>query len=221
MSFVHALDVIEDGDTRTAAMHMAIDEALLHAAKRPTLRFYRWGSPAVSFGYFSRLEDVRAFSSDRELVRRWTGGGIVMHGHDLTYSFVIPPSDSLFGKPAREIYALLHGAIAAALARTGIDATLAASTSPRISDACFANAVHADVLIDGRKVAGAAQRRSRAGLLQQGSIQMDSLPQEFAREFSVALCVAPRAVELSSQCLDAARKLAEQKYGTAAWLTRR
>jgi lipoate-protein ligase A len=194
---------------------------LLHVTKRPTLRFYRWGSPAVSFGYFSRFEDVRAFSNDRELVRRWTGGGIVMHGHDLTYSFVIPPSDSLFGKPAREIYSLVHRAITTALARGGIDATLASSSAPRMSDACFANPVNADVLIDGRKVAGAAQRRSRAGLLQQGSIQIDSLPQEFSRELSVALCVAPRAVELSSQCLDAARELAEQKYGTAAWLTRR
>ena len=206
---------------RAAAMHMALDEALLRTARDPVLRFYRWRAPAVSFGYFSRFEEVSEFSAERELVRRWTGGGIVMHGEDLTYSFITPAAHSLYERGAREIYSLLHRAITTALARSRVNATLAASTAPRISDACFANPVYADVLVDGRKVAGAAQRRTRAGLLQQGSIQGLVLSEEFGREFSSAMSATPRPAEISPQCLSLATGLAASKYATSEWLTRR
>ena len=220
MSFVDALDVIDDRALRPPPMHMAVDESLLRNATRPVLRFYRWRAPAASFGYFSRFEEVRELSGARELVRRWTGGGIVMHGQDLTYSLVVPAAHSLYAKPARELYSLLHRAIITALARTGVNATLATSTAPRISDACFANPVYADVLIDGLKVAGAAQRRGRRGLLQQGSIQVTNLPEGFTRDFSSAICTRPRAIEISAECLSAAEQLAISKYGTQEWLTR-
>jgi lipoate-protein ligase A len=221
VSFVDALDVIDDRELREPAVHMALDEALLRTATDPVLRFYRWRAPAASFGYFSRLEEVRQLSGERELVRRWTGGGIVMHGEDLTYSFVVPAAHSLCGKAAREIYAALHRAIASALARGGVNATLAISAAPRISDACFANPVQADVLIGSRKVAGAAQRRTRAGLLQQGSIQLHGLPQMFTDDFASAICATPRLAGISERCLSIATELARSKYATAAWLTRR
>ena len=75
-------------------MNMAIDEALLETAVIPTIRFYRWRSPALSFGYFGKFSDVAIYAAERDLVRRWTGGGIVFHGDDLTYSIVIPAKRS-------------------------------------------------------------------------------------------------------------------------------
>src|SRR5262249_46055918 len=80
------LTVCHDYNPRSAAMNMAIDEALLESATIPTIRFYGWHSPALSFGYFGRFSDVAIYAADRDLVRRWTGGGIVLHGDDLTYS---------------------------------------------------------------------------------------------------------------------------------------
>ncbi len=69
-------------------MNMAIDEALLEYATVPAIRFYRWHFPALSFGYFGKFRDVVDYVSARDLVRRWTGGGMVFHGEDLTYSIV-------------------------------------------------------------------------------------------------------------------------------------
>lgn len=217
---IDVLHVIHDHELRAPAMNMALDEALLQSATAPTLRFYRWRAPTVSFGYFSRLAEAREFAGDRELVRRWTGGGIVMHGEDLTYAFVVPAAHELAQKPARDIYALVHGAITTVLARNGVAANLAPGAAQRTSDACFANPVRADVLIDGRKIVGAAQRRTRAGLLQQGSIQLPDLPPQFTPELSCALCRDPREITFAGIALSAAGELVARKYGTHEWLTR-
>src|SRR5437016_11611684 len=74
------LDVYRDHAAHSAAMNMATDEALLEHATAPSIRFYRWHSPALSFGYFGKFSDVAVCAAERELVRRWTGGGIVFHG---------------------------------------------------------------------------------------------------------------------------------------------
>ncbi len=162
---------------------MALDEALLEHATVPSIRFYQWHSPALSFGYFGKFADVAAYAPAHDLVRRWTGGGIVFHGDDLTYSIVIPVSDAAFGESSISIYEKIHRALAHALNGSGERAVVAGGVDPgcaRLAKgaavsaggySCFANPVRADVLIDGRKVAGAAQRRTRSGLLQQGSIQ--------------------------------------------------
>ena len=81
----------------SAAMNMAIDEAILVAQKEaanPTLRFYGWTHPALSFGYFQNIAsevDVEACRADGiELVKRMTGGGTVVHGWELTYTLILP-----------------------------------------------------------------------------------------------------------------------------------
>ena len=81
----------------SAAMNMAIDEAILAAQKaqaNPTLRFYGWTQPAFSFGYFQDIAtevDVEACLADGiELVKRMTGGGTVVHGWELTYTLILP-----------------------------------------------------------------------------------------------------------------------------------
>jgi lipoate-protein ligase A len=210
---------------------MAIDEALLESATVPLIRFYRWHSPALSFGYFGDFSDVAGYGSERDLVRRWTGGGIVFHGHDLTYSIVIPASDPVFKQSSGSIYQEIHCALRSALIADGQRAELAAvsavSDCRRHEDSavgdrrCFANPVRADVMIDNRKVAGAAQRRTRQGLLQQGSIQGVDLRDSFAERFvrELAHNLETRSLPGSVECR--AQEIAARKYGTEDWLRKR
>ena len=214
-----SLDVYRDIDSRSAALNMAIDEALFEAAILPTIRFYRWDHLVLSFGYFGRFAEVK--NEPRDLVRRWTGGGIVLHGEDLTYSIVIPAGDAAFAESPTAIYEKIHAAIRAALAIIGTQAELAEQAAPKLSDSCFANAVRADVLWNGRKVAGAAQRRTRRGLLQQGSIQNVDLAEDFEIGFASQLSNNWAERIIDHQILDRAREIADQKYATLAWLQRR
>jgi lipoyl(octanoyl) transferase len=219
MSIFATLDVYYDESSRSAASNMAIDEALLELATQPTIRFYRWDHPALSFGYFGRFAEVE--NEARDLVRRWTGGGIVFHGEDLTYSLVIPSSHPAFAESSTSIYEKVHKALRARLAASGLQAELVSIAAPKISESCFVNPVRADVLSNGRKVAGAAQRRARSGLLQQGSIQNVDLGNGFADLFAKELCGEYRPIHLDDRLLARAQQIAEQKYATKAWLQRR
>jgi len=230
-----ALHVYHDAAPHSAAMNMAIDEAILEFVTIPLIRFYRWQLPALSFGYFGRFTDVAGYQCERDLVRRWTGGGIVFHGEDLTYSLVIPASDTAFGESSISIYEKIHLALCDALSETGQPAVVVAdadrgpgsatvATRTGISDAgynCFANPVRADVMIDGRKIAGAAQRRTRRGLLQQGSIQGIDFGNSLTEQFPQALSTNCRERKVDEEILSRASELAEQKYGTESWLRKR
>jgi lipoyl(octanoyl) transferase len=228
MSIFPVLNVYHDIGPRSAAMNMAIDEALLESAAAPSIRFYRWESPALSFGYFGRFADVADKASERDLVRRWTGGGIVFHGEDLTYSIVIPAGDPVFGGSSMSIYENVHRALGKALLEAGQRATVAGVDDPGsginaagYNGLCFANPVRADVTIDGRKVAGAAQRRTRGGLLQQGSIQYVDLGNGLVERFVQALSANCSERKIADEILNRAWELARQKYESDAWLRRR
>jgi lipoate-protein ligase A len=228
-----ALHVFREVVPYSAAMNMAMDEALLEFATVPLIRFYQWYSPAVSFGYFGKFSDVAGHASKRDLVRRWTGGGIVFHGNDLTYSIVIPAGDPTFRESSIAIYEVIHRALCAALNECGEHAVIAehvdaarfsAPTRAGVNAAgqsCFATPVRADVIVDGRKVAGAAQRRTRLGLLQQGSIQGLLLEDDLALSFSVALSANCIERTVDEAIFKHARDLAQQKYGTDKWLHKR
>jgi lipoyl(octanoyl) transferase len=215
------LHVYDDSEPRSAALNMALDEALLETTASPTLRFYRWRSLALSFGYFGSYADAASHRGDREIVRRWTGGGVVPHGDDLTYSVVIPTGHPFFVRSSLAIYSDLHAAIREALKENGIDATLANAVSPKVGEECFANAVKADVISQGQKIAGAAHRRSRAGLLHQGSIQKAKLLDRFRNDLARAICDRFEGRALSRELIDRATTIAEAKYGTIEWLMRR
>ncbi len=215
------LEVYTDEQALSAPLNMAVDEALFEKASAPTIRFYGWTRPALSFGYFGKLAEARAAGPDRELVRRWTGGGIVLHGGDLTYSLSLPATDRSSAPTARKIYSAVHAALRDAFRQIGVIADLLQASPPKISDACFANPVFADLMIGGGKIAGAAQRRTRAGLLQQGSIQFDGLPPDFAKRFASALSSDLQFCSLDAGILRRAESLATEKYGTRAWLERR
>jgi lipoate-protein ligase A len=205
----------------SAAMNMAIDEALLEQATLPVLRFYGWRRPSLSFGYFGKFAEVAEETKTRELVRRWTGGGSVWHGEDLTYALITPASDPASAHGPTFIYATLHGAIRDTLLREGRETQLAAEAAPKISGACFANPVRNDVMHEGRKIAGAAQRRTRGGFLHQGSIQLPGLSQSFRDRFAAALAPRMQQTSISIQTFDRATTLAAEKYGTMEWLQRR
>jgi lipoyl(octanoyl) transferase len=230
--FAH-LTIYHDERSHSAAINMSIDEALLETAEVPTIRFYRWRSPAVSFGYFGRFSDVAIYAAERDLVRRWTGGGIVLHGDDLTYSIVIPASDLAFDKSSIAIYEEIHRALADALNEAGGRAVVAGCVDPgnialartagvtAAGHNCFTNPVRADVMMDGRKIAGAAQRRTRRGLLQQGSIQGFAMKSGLAQKFAQTLSANCNQFEINEEVLQGARELARQKYGTKSWLRMR
>jgi lipoate-protein ligase A len=216
-----ALLVYDDREAKSAAMNMAVDEALLAGAPAPILRFYGWRQPSLSFGYFGLYADVASQSSAREIVRRWTGGGIVPHGDDLTYSVIIPKAHPFFARSSLEIYAVLHDAVRRALGANQIEATLMDRAASRVSEDCFANAVRADVMSNGHKIAGAAHRRSRAGLLHQGSIQRPDLPDRFRNDFARTICERYQNKTLTPALLEQATRIAGTKYGTTEWLMRR
>src|SRR5437763_17009676 len=119
------------------------------------------------------------------------------------------------------IYENVHAAICAALATSGKNAELAENVGPKISESCFANAVRSDVLWNGRKIAGAAQRRTRGGLLQQGSIQDVDLANQFADQFAYELCSKCDHKTLDECLIARAHEIAEEKYESATWLRKR
>jgi len=212
--------VIDDGAPANAALNMAIDEASLEAARQPVLRFYGWSRPSLSFGYFGKFAEVAAEMEQRDIVRRWTGGGIVRHGEDLTYSLVTSATDPASSQGPAAIYATLHGAIRDALHAEGQEAELAGEAAPKMSEACFANPVRNDVMLRSRKIAGAAQRRTRAGFLHQGSIQLPNLSAAFRERFAAGLATRIERAELAPPVLTRGRQLADEKYGTNDWLRR-
>jgi len=158
----------------TAARNMALDAALLEAGLElpgPVLRFYSWTEPAASFGYFQKYADVERMTHLRPLVRRPTGGGLVPHDADWTYSLTVPPAHSWYSLSATESYQQMHEWIREAFAKLGVASELAPACRKTGPGECFVGHEKFDLLWEGRKIAGAAQRRTRAGLLIQGSVQ--------------------------------------------------
>ena len=186
------------GDAET---NMAIDAALLVSMPvgLAAFRHYGWLGPAVTFGYAQHYNKVVSqLASDHvpvepaqdsaTLIRRMTGGGIVDHRNDWTYALILHSSIPAASSPATYLYAQIHDAISQSLAKIGIDSRLApcprhCEELPIASDIpshCFATPAANDVLHPGgKKIAGAAMKRSRQGLLIQGSIDRSVLPKTF------------------------------------------
>src|ERR1700760_3753386 len=173
-----------------AAFNMALDEALLDARprlQRPVLRFYGWTEPAATFGYFQRYAEVEQLTHLRPLVRRPTGGGIVPHDADWTYSAAFPPGNEWHSLKAEESYRRIHDWLRLVFTALNVETELAPCCKKSLPGQCFVGHEKFDLLWHGRKIAGAAQRRNQLGLLIQGSIQPP--PLTLAREkFESAKC---------------------------------
>jgi lipoate-protein ligase A len=157
-----------------AAYNMALDEALLEAMPRlqvPVLRFYGWTQPAATFGYFQKYAEVAATTHLRPLIRRPTGGGIVPHDIDWTYSAAFPPGHEWHALKAEESYRRIHDWLRLAFAEINVVTELAPCCKKSLPGQCFVGHEKSDLLWHGQKIAGAAQRRNQSGLLIQGSSQ--------------------------------------------------
>ena len=211
---------IRDEMPHSAPLNMALDEVLLGDASSPLLRIYRWERAAVSFGYFGRFAPIAAAWPGREIVRRMTGGGIVPHGQDLTYSLIVPEGHPFAARSPRDVYHAVHETIGALLAGIGNAPMLAVPPGNAGTGVCFESPAEFDLLVHGRKIAGAALRRTKRGLLLQGSIQeipnMETLHPRLACAFASQVIVA----EYTPKQLADAESLAAEKYATREWTTR-
>lgn len=212
--------LLETG-SRRAAENMAIDDASLQLVPelgRPVLRFYGWSEPAASFGYFQRYSNVEKLTQLRPLVRRPTGGGLVPHDKDWTYSVVFPPSHPWYSLKATESYRRIHEWVREAFSVLDVSAALSPAKVSGEVGQCFAGAEQFDLLHTGRKIAGAAQRRSRTGLLIQGSVQPPAGPNR--KQWEDAMCsvaaknwgVVWEDFIASESLKELARRLAAEKY---------
>ena len=168
---------------------MALDEALLEFAAfigQPVLRFYGWTQPAATFGYFQKFSEVAATTALRPLIRRPTGGGLVPHDADWTYSFTVPPGHEWHSLKAEASYRRIHDWLRLAFAELNVETELAPCCKKSLPGQCFAGHEKFDLLWRGKKIAGAAQRRNQSGLLIQGSVQPPPLPLKRA-DFAVAM----------------------------------
>jgi lipoate-protein ligase A len=211
---------IRDEEPHGAALNMALDEVLLAGVCEPTVRIYRWERPAVSFGYFGKYASVAAGWPDREIVRRMTGGGVVPHGADLTYSLLVPGGHPFAERSPRDVYRVVHERIAAAVRGAGETAALASRPEQQGTGVCFESPAEFDLLAGGRKIAGAALRRTRAGLLLQGSIQ--ELPGLELMRSRLASVFGRHVVagKITAQEVVDAAALARAKYATPGWNSR-
>lgn len=177
------------------ATQMAFDLALLdHAHATPDvvwLRTYTWSAPTLSLGYFQAWktlpELLRKAWDGVAVVRRPTGGGAIWHDGDLTYAVVVPSANPWAGQ-ARRLYQGIHDALAGIMAEDGAELVRRQIAFPQMQskDAgkqaaeiaiqapspflCFEDGDADDLLLDGLKIVGGAQRRRGWGTLQHGSI---------------------------------------------------
>lgn len=166
-----------DSGAADGATNMALDHALLLRAAshdEAVLRIYAWTRPTISFGMHERArltpETVAAHGIDA--VRRPTGGRALLHHREVTYSVTAP----VVGLGLAESYGAINAILLRALGRLGVAATVAAPrTRTPTPDGipCFAEPNAGEIVVDGRKLVGSAQRRDAQALLQHGSILLD------------------------------------------------
>jgi lipoate-protein ligase A len=180
--------------------NMAIDQALLEEAGRTGngfARLYRWEPHCLSFGRHEpalrRYDRGRIAAQRLDTVRRPTGGRAVWHAGEVTYAVAAPLS--WFGTLA-EGYRAIHTAVAAAIERLGVPASLAPHGRPVAvsAGACFASPAGGEVLSGGRKLVGSAQLRLADAFLQHGSLLLDG-DQRLVSE--LLLGVAPPGQEIT------------------------
>ncbi len=169
-----------------AARNMAIDEALLESANiegLTTLRFYQWAAPSLSLGYFQKHAEryTHAPSRNIDMVRRSTGGGAIVHHHEWTYSFTTPIVDRT-SRHVEQLFWTFHETLVGMLAGAGLTANIyepaADQNAPPAAEPflCFLRRARGDILLDGHKIVGSAQRRRQRAVLQHGGILLKKSP---------------------------------------------
>jgi lipoate-protein ligase A len=232
--------VAEDFD---GPMNMALDEVLWQYAALgvPYLRLYGWADrPSISLGYFQSAEEVLRGPEWRGVpfVRRLTGGGAIVHDHDLTYSLALP---ARLAPGTNDFYDRVHRAITAAFVELGIPAQLGGGDSPPgdPNGLCFLRGDRFAVTLHGFKILGSAQRRGPESVLMHGSVLLarseiadgvlglreilghegdrGHIRQAIVRATQGAIGQEFRPIELPTELRQQAAQLAEEKYRTEIW----
>jgi lipoyl(octanoyl) transferase len=226
--------LINDGQG-DPAWNMACDEWLLLNAARlnnPVLRIYEWDRAAITIGYFQ--EYPLELDQKYVIVRRPTGGALVYHDSDLTFTVSLPPTHPWKALKPEERYQKIHERVHKIFESRGLSPALAEKcktdngpctsrlpnpTGRNPSNAqCFTKSTRYDVMVGNSKVAGGAQRTTRDGLLHQGSIQ--SNPRVSSQELKKAwesFGTAFSDFQLSDSDRQIIEKLAQDKYATKEW----
>lgn len=181
-----------DTGPNLGAYNMAVDEELLARAQAgdriPVLRFYGWNPPAVSLGRFQKIDEAVNIEACRQrgidIVRRITGGRAVLHRHELTYSVISRIDNPLFPPNVHGTYKVIAEGLLTGLMNLGISAEIVSRTSrhahlveTRAKDpACFSSPSWYEIVVNGKKIIGSAQRRLSNAFLQHGSILIDYDP---------------------------------------------
>jgi lipoate-protein ligase A len=194
-----------DSGALDGAEQMSLDAGLMDRARESgegVLRVYRWARPTLSFG---RHESVRGRFAPERLdalgigaVRRPTGGRVLLHDREVTYSVTAPAAE---GEPLTASYRRINALLVRALALIGVAVTEAPSGPARRPGgaACFAEPSGGELVTGGRKLVGSAQLRERGALLQHGSILIDDDQPRIAELASVPLIPAAPAATLHAQ----------------------
>lgn len=179
---------IVEGSPQSAEANMAKDVALLGEAGDPTVHFYNWERRAATFGYFTPIERWLSLEAvarhGLDVARRPTGGGVVFHEADLAFAVVVPATSRLFSKRSLDNYALVNSAVGRALRRLlgkepellGEDRGAESAGSRHF---CMARPTIYDVMLEGKKVGGAALRQKAEGFLYQGTLSLGLLPEAY------------------------------------------
>ena len=221
---------------------MAVDATLLETlpAESALFRHYGWTEPSITIGYTQKYASVAEIADlECAICRRITGGGLVDHRNDWTYALIFGHQLAPQQLTANELYARIHGCIQSALTAQAVVTQSApcprncSTTSPARSSAeCFKAPVQHDLLnSDRQKLAGAAIKRTRRGLLIQGSIDRSKLPLHFDdRQFTGQLLDAlAKHFQLKQIPLDDYRQLLpkqrvaelRQQFSSESWTQKR
>ncbi|OPX28630.1 MAG: hypothetical protein B1H08_05570 [Candidatus Omnitrophica bacterium 4484_171] len=171
-------------EPKDAYYNMAKDEALLFSYKKsriPVFRIYSWDSPSVSIGYRQKARDVLNIKTCRKLkipfVRRITGGGAILHNKEITYSIICSIDDLELSRRVKESYKALNSFLINFYKGFGLNASFACDIHKNIKpvpvDICFMGFEPFDIVIEGKKAGGNAQRRSKRIVFQHGSIPLE------------------------------------------------
>lgn len=227
-----ALLVWRDFESRSGPEHMALDEILLKEISVPVLRLYQWQAPELTIGFFTPRAPLH--DEPRPITRRWTGGGIVEHGKDVTLALSLPRPYLSQQSSTGERYRVFHQALVSALHETTRLSLVAepseskAIPNPESPGSCFSEPVAWDVL-DQRtrsKIAGGAQRRSRQGILHQGSLRLPEPQRDLDHPWTERLVrillentgISPRPWSDPGESFWRAHEtLLSERYRTEAW----
>ena len=177
---------------------MAVDEGLLlsfdPATSLPLLRLYGWQPPALSLGRFQDaalvLDLDRCRAAGIPIVRRITGGGVIYHADELTYSIVCAPHHLPASASIKESFRHLTLFLLTFYTRLGLEPLYAVNAGHgeclgERTAFCFAGKETYDILVKGKKIGGNAQRRRKEVIFQHGSIPLKNRAEEggsFMRE---------------------------------------